>query len=121
MNEAAEATNVARLHELLDYVRQGRIIDAMRDFYAEDTVMQENLSEPTRGRGANIVREQAFVDSVAEWTGFEVTALAGDGDVTFYESTLSFVPKGGAPVSITQVAVQRWRDGRIVHERFYHN
>ncbi len=120
MSTANHTTNLDRLHELFDHVRTDRIIEAMRAFYAEDAVMQENLSEPTRGREANIRREQAFIDSVAEWRGFEVTAAAGHGDVTFYESTLSFVPKGGAPVSLTQVAVQRWRDGRIVHERFYH-
>lgn len=121
MTATATTTNLERLHAMFDYIRTGRILDAMRDFYAEDTVMQENLGEPTRGREANIVREQAFIDSVAEWRGFEVTAAAGAGDVTFYESTLSFVGKDGTAVTLTQVAVQRWRGGVIVHERFYHN
>ena len=50
----------------------------------------------------------------------DATAIAADGDVTFVESTLRFRTTGGDDVSVTQVARSRWRDGKIVDERFYH-
>ena len=62
-----------------------RIIDAMHEFYAADTHMQENGNPPTIGLQANIVREQRFLDSVAQWKAFEVGAIAASGDTTFYE------------------------------------
>ena len=38
-----------RLEDLFSYIRQGRILDALNEFYAEDTVMQENNLPPTVG------------------------------------------------------------------------
>jgi len=44
-----------RLKDLFSYIREGRILDAINDFYAEDAVMQENTQPPTMGRAANKV------------------------------------------------------------------
>lgn len=62
-----------RLQELFDYIRSGRILDAINEFYAEETVMQENSGRPTVGRQANLERERQFISTVKEWKGFEVT------------------------------------------------
>ena len=39
-----------RLEDLFAYIRDGRILDAINEFYAEDAVMQENALPPTVGR-----------------------------------------------------------------------
>lgn len=57
-----------RLNDLFGYIRQGKIIEAMNEFYAKDTKMQEN-----------------------------------------------------AHLRMEQVAVARWKNGKIVHERFYYD
>ena len=64
-------SNQVRIQELLEYVQQGRIMDAMREFYAEDVVMEEPMYGTTPGLEANLEREQKFVDSVKEFRGFE--------------------------------------------------
>jgi ketosteroid isomerase-like protein len=110
-----------RVAELLRYIQSGRIIEAMNEFYAEDTVMQENRNVPTRGLAANIEREKQFLSQVKEWRGFEATATAVNGDVSFIESTMDFVATTGAEVHLEQVSVARWRDGKIVSERFYYD
>jgi ketosteroid isomerase-like protein len=110
-----------RVAELLRYIQSGRIIEAMNEFYAEDTVMQENRNAPTRGLAANIEREKQFLAQVKEWRGFEATATAVNGDVSFIESTMDFVATNGAEVHVEQVSVARWRDGKIVSERFYYD
>jgi ketosteroid isomerase-like protein len=110
-----------RVAELLRYIQSGRIIEAMNEFYAEDTVMQENRNVPTRGLAANIEREKQFLSQVKEWRGFEATATAVNGDVSFIESTMDFVATNGAEVHLEQVSVARWRDGKIVSERFYYD
>jgi len=43
-----------RLEDLFSYIRQGRILDAINEFYAEDAAMQENNEPPTVGRKANL-------------------------------------------------------------------
>jgi ketosteroid isomerase-like protein len=110
-----------RLNDLLGYIRQGKIIEAMNEFYDKDTVMQDNANPPTKGLAANIEREKQFMSGVKEWKGFTVTASGVGDNVTFYESTSDFVTTGGVPVHLEQVAVAKWKNGKIVHERFYYD
>ena len=110
-----------RLNDLFGYIRQGKIIEAMNEFYDKDTVMQENAQPPTKGLGINIEREKQFMSGVKEWKGFTVTASGVGDNVTFYESTSDFVATSGVPVHIEQVSVAKWKNDKIVHERFYYD
>ena len=110
-----------RLNNLFDYIRQGKIIDAMSEFYDNDTVMQDNANPPTKGRAANIEREKQFLSGVKEWKGFTVTASGVGDNVTFYESTMDFIATNGQPIHLEQVSVAKWSNGKIVHERFYYD
>jgi ketosteroid isomerase-like protein len=110
-----------RLNDLFGFIRQGKIIDAMNEFYDKETVMQDNANPPTKGLAANIEREKQFLNGVKEWKGFEVTASAVGDNVTFYECSLDFVATSGQPVHMEQVVVTRWKDGKIIHERFYYD
>jgi len=121
MSTLAAITIYDRLHELFAYIKAGRILDAINEFYAEDVVMQENSAPPTVGRQANLERERQFLNTVKEWRGFEVTAHGGDDNVTFYETVMDWIATDGTPVHVEQAVIAKWRDGKIVHERFYHN
>jgi len=110
-----------RLQDLFGYVRQGKIIEAMNEFYDQDTAMQENANPPTKGLAANIEREKQFLNNVKEWKGFNVTSSAVGDNVTFYECTLDFIATNGQPVHMEQVSVAKWKNGKIVHERYYYD
>jgi ketosteroid isomerase-like protein len=110
-----------RLNDLFGYIRQGKIIEAMTEFYEQDTKMQENANPPTVGLAANIEREKQFMSGVKEWKGFNVAASAVGDNVTFYECSLDFIATNGQPVHMEQVVVSRWKNGKIVHERFYYD
>ena len=110
-----------RLQDLFGYVRQGKIVEAMNEFYDQDTAMQENANPPTKGLAANIEREKQFLNGVKEWKGFNVTASAVGDNVTFYECTIDFIATTGQPVHMEQVSVAKWKNGKIVHERYYYD
>ena len=110
-----------KLEDLFAYIRQGRILDAINEFYAENAAMQENDEPPTVGRKANLEREKQFLSTVKEWKRFEVTAKGVGDDVTFYETVMDWIATDGTPVHVEQVVVAKWQDGRITHERYYHN
>jgi len=110
-----------RLNDLFGYIRQGKIIDAMNEFYDKDAVMQENANQPTVGLTANIEREKQFLSGVKEWEGFNVTASGVGDDMTLYECNLDFIATSGQPVHMEQVVVSKWKNGKIVHERFYYD
>ena len=108
-----------RLNDLFGYIGQGKIIEAINEFYDKDVKMQENAHPPTEGLAANIEREKQFMSNVKEWKGFNVTASGvGDG-VTFYECALDFIAVSGQPVHMEQVVLAKWKNGKIVHERYY--
>ena len=110
-----------RVDQLNGKIQQGKIMEAMNEFYTDDLVMAENDNEPTVGLAANLEREQAFVDNTT-WYGLELKGVAvGDG-VSMVEWGMDFHnTQYGARLAFTQVAVQRWRDGKIFDERFYYS
>ncbi len=110
-----------RLEDLFSYIREGRILDAINEFYAEDVVMQENAETPTVGRDANLEREKQFLNTVKEWKRFDVTAKGVGDNATFYETIMNWVTTDGTPVHVEQVVASKWKDGKITYERFYHN
>ncbi|MDN5943513.1 MAG: ester cyclase [Nitrospira sp.] len=110
-----------RLNDLFSYIRQGKIIEAMNEFYDKETVMQDNANHPTKGLAANVEREKQFMSGVKEWKGFNVTASAAGDNVTFYECSLDFIATSGQPVHMEQVVVAKWTNGKIVRERFYYD
>jgi hypothetical protein len=110
-----------RLNDLFGYIRQGKIIEAISEFYDKDVKMQENANPPTVGQAANVEREKQFMSGVKEWKGFNVTASAVGDNVTFYECNLDFIATSGQPVHMEQVVVTKWKNGKIVHERFYYD
>ena len=90
-------------------------------FYAEDCVMQEPGVDPHVGKATNRDREQKFVDSVKEFHGAEIKAHAASGDTSFSEWTMDITFQDGNRALLEQVTVRRWKDGQVVHERFYYN
>jgi len=115
----------AHVERLLEHIRTGRILEAMDTFYADDLEMRENRNPPTRGKTANIEREKQFLAQVKQWQRMDVAAVATEGTpeigVAFIEYAFDFINTDGQPVHYEQVSVQRWRNGRIVSERFYYD
>jgi len=110
-----------RLEDLFSYIREGRILDAINEFYAEDAAMQENNLPPTVGREVNFEREKQFLSTVKEWQRFDVVAKGVGDNVTFYETVMDWVTTENTPVHVEQVVVAKWQNGKIIHERYYHN
>jgi ketosteroid isomerase-like protein len=114
-------TEIRRLDtELNEMITRGSAIEAFERFYADDIVMQENLDPPTRGKQANREREEKFFGNIETLhTGRVVQSAVGD-DVSFAEMEFDATMQGGERVHMTEVARRQWKDGKIVHERFYY-
>jgi ketosteroid isomerase-like protein len=122
MSAAATDTSVQELDKQLnDDVLSGKIMEAFEKYYADDLVMQENSEEPRKGKAENRKAEEQFMASVEAFNGASVKASAVNGDVTFSEWEMDITFKGGSRVTMSQVAVRKWKNGKIVHERFFYN
>jgi hypothetical protein len=114
-------SNIAELDKKLnDAILAGKAMEAFEELYDEGVVMQENTEPEYRGKDFNRKRELEFFAGVEAWHGGEVLASAVHGDVSFSEWSMDFSLKGVGRIQMTQVAVRRWKNGKIVHERFYH-
>lgn len=109
-----------RVDELNRWIQEGRILDAMREFYGEDVVMSENDGESHEGFETNLAREKDFVDNT-EWHGLELKESVVEGDTAMTRWWMDFTNSNyGQRMAFHQVAFQKWRDGKIVEERFYY-
>jgi hypothetical protein len=114
-------SNIAELEKKLnDAILAGKAMEAFEELYDDNVVMQENNEPEFRGKDFNRKREQEFFASVEAWHDGKVLGSAVNGDLSFSEWEMEISIKGVGRVQLAQVAVRRWKNGKIVHERFYH-
>ena len=112
---------IAELNKQLDDgIFSGKALEVFELFYDDDVIMQENTEPEYKGKDFNRKREQEFFATVEAWHGGRVLSQGAGDDVTFSESEMDVSLKGVGRIQMTQVAVRRWKNGKIVHERFYH-
>src|SRR5215204_6587975 len=111
--------------DTLDFDRQlnaliieGRNNEAFLEFYDENVVAQEN-DEPERAGRDPWMRAREEAGKNIEKVQARVLSHAVNGDVSFSEWEYDLSIKGMGPMKMVQVAVRRWRNGRVVRERFY--
>jgi len=114
-------TDVKTLDDQLNQqILSGAILEALERFYADDVIMQENTDEPKVGKHTCREAERAFLDSVETFHGARLLGAAVNGDTSYSEWEFDATYKGAGRIKLTQVAARRWKDGQIVHERFYY-
>jgi len=107
--------------QLNEMILTGRALEAFEQFYADDVVMQENSEEPRVGKDVNRKAEEEFFAGVAEWHEGKLLASAINGDTSFSEWYMDISFKNGVRAKASQVAVRKWKNGKVVHERFFYN
>lgn len=110
----------ANVKAVIDGISTGRILETFDEYYADDVVMSENGTNERTGKAANRIYEEQFVNSIAEFHGASTGDIIIDGDKAAVEWTFDFTPKGGERVVQNQVALQTWKDGKVIKEVFYH-
>ena len=110
----------ANFEEIKALVLQGKAMEAFEKFYGDDVVMQENETPATVGKAANRDRELDFFSKLTEFRGADVKAVAYGEDVIISEWFLDYTHSEWGKVTHDQVSVQRWKDGKVVHECFYY-
>lgn len=107
--------------ELNHMILDGKILDAFEKFYADDIVMQDNNYPQRVGKDENRSYEEAFVAGLTEFRGAEVkNVLISDG-ISVVEWWFDYTHKDYGVRNYIQVCVQRWKDDKIVEEKFYYN
>jgi hypothetical protein len=109
-----------KITDLNNMVLQGKPMEAFETWYHDDVVMQENDQQPTIGKAANRTREEQFFASVIEFRKGIPLHIAAGNNVTTVVWQFDYTHKEWGVRNYTQVSVQQWKDGRIIHEQFFY-
>lgn len=121
MTTTATLNDVATLDgELNAMIVSGKAMEAFERFYDEDVSMSDNDDEPWIGKNFNREREKEFFASVAEVHEFSLVASVAGDDISFSEWSHDLTFTSGFRATWNQATVRRWREGKIVSERFFH-
>ena len=97
----------------------GKSQEAFERFYDENVVAQEN-DEPERVGRASWMAARLGYEKLMKKYEARMLANAANGDTSFSEWEYNVELEGMGPMKVAQVAVRRWKNDRIVRERFYH-
>lgn len=115
-------THAEKAKHIYDMLAQGQLMEAFEKYYHLDVVMQELGEEPRIGKEACRTYEINFLSSIKEFHGMAVMAITADEEnaITMVESWMEVTFQNDFKLKMTQVAVQRWKNGQIIQETFYH-
>jgi hypothetical protein len=114
---------VDRTHvfEFVDAVVAGNHAEVIRTFYHSEASMQENLSEPRRGRDKLIAHEEASLARIQSIVTHPPRNLLIEGDTVVIEWVFDITDPGGAVRRLNEIAIQRWASNMIMEERFFYD
>lgn len=113
--------------DMINGLKDGRFVEGMETYYADDAVNEEPTGATTTGKAAIIANEQAVLANVAAYHGIEIKSIGvGEDDgrgngVTYAEYKLNVDMKDGSKFNPDQVQVTRWENGKAKHIKFYYN
>jgi hypothetical protein len=108
------------VEDLNSLIQTGKALDAFDKYYADNVVMQENNGEPMIGKELNRKREIEFFSSITDFRGAEVMSMGFGENTSFVVWEFDYTHKDWGSRKYTQVAVQTWKDDKIVKEQFFY-
>jgi hypothetical protein len=106
------------IQELISLVESGKSLEAFDKFYHDSVVMQENDAEPRIGKETNRKFEEWFLENIKTvrvyrskgyLIGSNVSAISWEVDIDHNE---------WGTVTMTEINLQEWKDGKIIKETF---
>jgi ketosteroid isomerase-like protein len=116
-------TYLERAQTIYKMIGEGKMLEAFEQFYHEDVVMIEATGEKREGKDTNREFEKNWAAGIQEMHGGGAKAITSNEEagVTMVEAWSDMTFKDGNRMKMEEVAVQKWEDDKIIHERFYYN
>ena len=110
-----------RVAALVARVEEGRFVEALQEFYADDATMQENGNPPRVGLKKLIEHERGIMAAFKVIRALPESRYLVDGDQVVINWVFEFTRPDGTGFRMDELALQRWRGDRVVEERFYYD
>jgi hypothetical protein len=108
------------LNDLNTLILDGKAMEGFEKYYGDEVIMQENETIPTVGKDANRQRELSFFENITDFRGAKMLGSAVKENVSFAIWHFDYTHKEWGVRNYTQVAVQTWKEGKIVKEQYFY-
>ncbi len=112
----------SKLTEMLGMLQKGQMTEGQEKYFADDVVTQEGNDAAVTGKQSAIERLNNFQEAlgITGFVSYTIGSVAVEGNVSFYDAVLSVEVKSGDTIHLEQVVRTEWKNGKIVHERYFH-
>jgi len=109
-----------RVRMLIAMAEQGKFLEAIQEFYAEDATMQENNQPPRVGLAALLENERRVLASLKEIRMNRADSFLVDGNRCAINWVYLFIDARGREIRRNEMAYQVLQNGKIIRERFFY-
>jgi hypothetical protein len=109
------------LERFVARVEAGAHVEAIAEFYAENSRMRENMNDPRIGRDALIAHERAVLARARSVESVCVRPILVDGPIVVIRWIFRFGWADGTVTEMEELAWQRWEGERIADEQFFYD
>ena len=101
-------------------VSQGAIVDAVKQFFAEDASTSDYGNTGTQGKSEMIAKMEGFANSIANVNGISHHHSIVDGNVSASEFTFDFDMKDGSHIYWHEIIRRVWNsEGKVIQEEYF--
>lgn len=110
----------ALVEEMDGIVTHGGIVDAVKQFFAEDAKTSDYNDLKTTNKTQMVEKMEGFADAIAKVNGITHHHALVDGNVSASEFTFDFNMKDGSTIYWHEIILRTWNDqGKVVREEYF--
>lgn len=101
-------------------VSQGAIVDAVKEFFADDANTSDYGNGGTTGKTEMVAKMEGFAGAIAKVNGIKHHHSIVDGNVSASEFTFDFDMKDNSKIYWHEIIRRVWNaDGKVVQEEYF--
>lgn len=109
-----------RVNDLAEWLREGRILDAIEEFYSSEVTVEIPRNQTIKGKVQLLAFKKKLLASVKQVLRFELTrVIETNENCALIQSVFDFEDIAGKHVLMDEIAVQTWVSGKVAHEKVY--
>ena len=116
----SRADLVAKLDQLNQLIRELKYQEALDRFYSDELITVENENPPTIGLAAYREAGKKYLGDITGYNAELKDSIITDEDISVTMWHYQFQHREWGSWNRVQVSVQRWKDGKIIHERHHY-
>lgn len=114
-------TYYQRAKDLFAMIEQGKLIEALDQFYHENVIIVSDNGHERKGKAEVKIYDEIFLKEIDEIYGGGILTITSDEKrkITMVEFWINIKFKNATKKKIQEVAIQQWDGDFIIKESFY--